>query len=206
MKRNNSPCRVLAAAGSEPGISAIKAALKGVWGQEELTVSHAFTISQVRQKISSYSGGSPADIMILKLPLRDEAGLEEILDIAQKNSRLQILLMVRREGFEQTAYRCRNYKIFVLSMPVQMQIMTQAVRFMLSIQRQTAEYGQEILRLKKKLGEIGYITKAKCLLIEKRGMTEEQAHYYLEREAMDRCAPKKEIALEIIRLEQGEPA
>ena len=42
------------------------------------------------------------------------------------------------------------------------------------------------------------------LLIQHRSMTEEEAHYYLERQAMDRCVGKKEIALEIISAAESE--
>ena len=62
------------------------------------------------------------------------------------------------------------------------------------------------MRLRKKLSEVGYITKAKCLLIQYREMSEDEAHYYLEREAMDRCVAKKEIALEIIRAVEAQRA
>ena len=118
--------------------------------------------------------------------------------MAASNSRLQTILMVRRDAYEQTAFRCRNTQIFVLSLPVQAQVLAEAVRFMLAIRRTMAERDDEVMRLRKKLSEIGYITKAKCLLIQQREMTEEEAHYYLERQAMDRCVGKKEIALEII--------
>ena len=200
MKRKYKACRVLAAAGNESGVSAIQKALRGVASREELTVSQAFTISQVRQKISPYTGADPVDIMILKLPLEDESGIEQILDMAGKNSHLQTVLMVRREAYEQISYRCRNSQIFVISLPVQMQILSEAVRFMLAMSRRIADRDDEVMRLRKKLSEIGYITKAKCLLIQYRGMTEEDAHYYLERKAMDRCVGKKEIALEIINM------
>ena len=76
--------------------------------------------------------------------------------------------------------------------------LAETVRFMLVTRRGMAERDDEVMRLRKKLSEIGYITKAKCLLIQHRSMTEEEAHYYLERQAMDRCVGKKEIALEII--------
>lgn len=39
---------------------------------------------------------------------------------------------------------------------------------------------------------------AKVLLIRKRGMTEQQAHKFLQKQAMDRCVPKSVIAAMII--------
>ena len=204
MKKKYKVCRILAA-GNEAGVSAILTALRGAAPREEISVSQAFTLSQLRGTVSPYSNAEPVDILILKLPLREDPGIEQILNLAASNSSLQTILMVRRDAYEQTAYRCRNTQIFVLSLPVQAQILTEAVRFMMAVRRGMAERDDEVMRLRKKLSEIGYITKAKCLLIQHRSMTEEEAHYYLERQAMDRCVGKKEIALEIIStVETGE--
>ena len=198
MKRKYKTCRVLVAAKNESGVEAIMNALRGVASRGELAVSKAMTISQVRNRIAPYSGDGPPDILIIKLPLEDEAGIEQILDMVAKSSRLQAILMVRRDAYEQISYRCRSLPIFVLSLPAQVQIMAEAVRFMMAAGRRMAESDEEVMRLRRKLSEIGYITRAKCLLIQDRAMSEEEAHYYLEREAMDRCVSKKEIALEII--------
>ena len=199
MKRKYKASRVLIAAGSESGVSSIRNLLRGAASRGEISLVEASSTAQVRQKISPYSGADPVDIMILKLPLEDGEGIEQILDMAGKNRHLQTVLMVRRDAYEQTAYRCRNSQIFVLALPAQAQVMLEAVRFMLAVGRGMADRDDEVLQLRKKLSEIGYITKAKCLLIQYRSMTEEEAHYYLERTAMDRCVAKKEIALEIIR-------
>ena len=204
MKKSFKVCRVLAAAGNEEGIRAIKSALRGVAPPEELMISQAYTISAVRQKVSSYAGGEPVDLLIMKLPLQDETGIEKVLDLAIRNSRLQTILMVRRDNYEQTAYRCRNEQILVLSLPAQVQILSESVRYMLAIRRNMNACEDEVVRLRTKLSESSNISKAKCLLIERRGMTEEEAHYYLERRAMDRCVAKREIALEIIREAQME--
>ncbi len=191
-------CRALAAARNEAGASTIEKVLRGAASREELQISQACTMSQVRQKISPYSGSENVDILVLKFPLEDETGIEQILDMAGKNTHLQTILMVRREAYDQIAYRCRNSQIFVMCQPVQLQIMSGALRFMLSVSRGFAEQDDEMMRLRRKLSEIGYITKAKCLLIQYRSMSEEDAHHYLERKAMNRCVSKKEIALEII--------
>ena len=44
------------------------------------------------------------------------------------------------------------------------------------------------------------VTKAKCLLIQMRQMTEEEAHYYLEKRAMDEGLSKREVAMGIINM------
>lgn len=47
--------------------------------------------------------------------------------------------------------------------------------------------------------EIRLINRAKWILIEQLKMTESDAHRYIEKQAMDRCVTRTEIAETIIR-------
>ena len=47
--------------------------------------------------------------------------------------------------------------------------------------------------------EIRAVNRAKWLLISEINMDEPEAHRYIEKQAMDRCVSKKEIAEEIIK-------
>ena len=47
--------------------------------------------------------------------------------------------------------------------------------------------------------EIRIIKRAKWLLISEKNMDDQKAHRYIEKQAMDRCLSKREIAEEIIR-------
>ncbi len=49
------------------------------------------------------------------------------------------------------------------------------------------------------MAEIRLINRAKWVLIEKQGMSEQDAHRYIEKQAMDRCVSKRIIAEEILR-------
>ena len=53
-------------------------------------------------------------------------------------------------------------------------------------------------RLKKSLVDIRLVNRAKCLLIEKLGLSEEAAHRELEKMAMDHRLEKVELAKRII--------
>ena len=47
--------------------------------------------------------------------------------------------------------------------------------------------------------EIRQVNRAKWLLIEQLKMTETDAHRYIEKQAMDRCVSRREIAMGIIK-------
>lgn len=199
MKQTRKTCRLLIAAGTDKGLAAILTSLRGLQVPEALQIMQAYTMTQVRQKVFPAAGAEPAQILIVGMPLKDEEGIDTLLDMAGRNSRIKILLLVRQEAYEQVVYQCRNLGVFVLSLPVKKQILMEAVRFMLAMNRQLQERDDELMRLRKNLSEIGLITRAKCILIQKKQMSEEEAHYYLEKRAMDSGLSKKEVASEIVR-------
>ena len=58
---------------------------------------------------------------------------------------------------------------------------------------------KKTLSLEEKMQEIRIVNRAKWVLITELKMTETDAHRYIEKQAMDRCVSKKEIAEEIIK-------
>ena len=54
--------------------------------------------------------------------------------------------------------------------------------------------------IEEKMEEIRFVNKAKWLLIRELKMDEPEAHRYIEKQAMDRCVTRREIAAEIIKL------
>ena len=53
--------------------------------------------------------------------------------------------------------------------------------------------------LEEKMDEIRLVNRAKWILISRLSMTEEDAHRYIEKRAMNQCVSKKEIALDLIK-------
>jgi response regulator NasT len=131
---------------------------------------------------------------------RDTACIDDLLLLAGKNPQLQTVLLVRREVQAQLAYRCRKYQIYVLSLPLRTQILTEMLRMCLTMRSRLMEKEEELQRMRKKTNEMSIVTKAKCLLIQMRQMTEEEAHYYLEKKAMDEGLSKREVAMGIINM------
>ena len=54
------------------------------------------------------------------------------------------------------------------------------------------------------MAEVRLINRAKWALIEQRGMTEDEAHKYIERQAMDRRLNRRVIAEEILKTTKEE--
>ena len=54
-------------------------------------------------------------------------------------------------------------------------------------------------RLQQKIEEMRLVDRAKCTLVQYLGLTEPQAHRYLEKQAMDMRMTRREVAEEILR-------
>lgn len=57
---------------------------------------------------------------------------------------------------------------------------------------------EEVRHLHEKLDDERTVTRAKLLLMERRGLTESQAHRHIEKAAMDERMTRRDVALEII--------
>ena len=199
MKGRSKTCYILAAAGKEESIQLLRQILKGVSGAGQLRIQQAVTLEQIRRGVSGAGAQAPADLLIAVMPLSDGTGVEGIIDVAQRHPQLMSILLVPQEAYEQVTYQCRNQQIFVIAMPFKRQVLAEAASFMLRIRTVIDDKDKELARMRKNLSEIRIITSAKIRLMQTRQMTEEEAHYYLEKEAMDRSLSKKEVAEEILR-------
>jgi response regulator NasT len=61
------------------------------------------------------------------------------------------------------------------------------------------ELQAENRKLLRKLDELRIVSRAKCLLVAHKGMSEDEAHSYIERLAMDRRETKLAIAESVVK-------
>ena len=74
----------------------------------------------------------------------------------------------------------------------------QAIRMGSAFRHRLLGLQKENNKLRAKLEELRYVSRAKFLLITEQGMSEEAAHRYIEKSAMDTRRTRKEVSLEII--------
>ena len=74
------------------------------------------------------------------------------------------------------------------------------MNWLISARERLRKVGDKIQPLEKRMEEIQLVNRAKWLLVSKLSMSEPDAHHYIERQAMNRCLPKRKVAEEIITL------
>ena len=84
--------------------------------------------------------------------------------------------------------KLEQYGVFVIPKPFSKSIFYQGVRFVFTSLRRVNAMKTQQDKLMKKVDDIRVVNRAKCILIQYRNMTEEEAHKYLEKEAITRCS------------------
>ena len=137
------------------------------------------------------------DLVLINSPLSDEFGSSLAADIcAGGNS--GVLMFVKSELYDEVYSKVMEDGVMVISKPVSTQMITQTLRIMCSARERLRGMEAKQATVEEKIKEIRIINKAKWMLIEKLGMTEEDAHKYIEKQAMDMRLPKKQVAENII--------
>ena len=138
------------------------------------------------------------DIVVVNAPLPDETGVKFAIDISAGKSTV-CLLFVRAELYEETKIKTTPRGVFSLPKPTSSIAVSQGLSFLISARERLKNLEKKTLSIEEKMEEIRLVNRAKWLLIDNLKMTEADAHRYIEKQAMDTCVSKNEVAREIIR-------
>lgn len=136
------------------------------------------------------------DIVIINTPLCDEFGVQFALDAASSYDS-GIMIFVKSELYEQVSYKTEEYGIFTLSRPTSKQTVFEALRMLVASRSRYRALREKSETLEQKMADIRLVNRAKALLSLHEGMSEAQAHRYIEKAAMDFGMKKAEVARNI---------
>lgn len=139
------------------------------------------------------------DIVIISAPLPDDFGTRLALDICA-DSTAGVLLLVKAEQYPDINARVSPFGILTLSKPTAPQLFSQSLLLLCGTRERLRRMEQKTASLEEKMEEIRLVNRAKWLLIEQLKMTENEAHRYIEKQAMDRCVTRRVIAENILAM------
>ena len=137
------------------------------------------------------------DLVILNAPLRDEFCTQLALNLSRDN--LCVLMLVPAESFDAVCYKVEDEGILTLSKPVSRNGLLGAIKLLTAMRGKLRKLDRQNQALQEKMQDIRTVNRAKWLLIEIKRMTENEAHYYIEKQAMDMRLSRREVAENIIR-------
>ena len=170
--------------------SSVRSALTAKYGR----VLTAETVQEARRAVER----EKIALMVIFSPLKDEEEIPRLFDMAERRG-IAAGYIVGREIYGEAAYRLEGRNVFVVAYPLQMDQVLQIVSFLYQVQKRFWLVLSEQERLQRQVQDIQIACRVKCLLVEKREMTEEEAHHFIEQEAMNTGLSKREAALKILK-------
>lgn len=138
------------------------------------------------------------DYVIINSPLPDDIGTGFAIDACNSKGTV-VLLMVRGELHDEIYDKVAEHGVFTLPKPTSKPALATALNWMSSARERLRKSEKKTLSIEEKMEEIRIVNRAKWLLISEIKMDEQEAHRYIEKQAMDRCISKREVAETIIK-------
>ena len=138
------------------------------------------------------------DLVIVNSPLPDESGESFSRQTARRDNS-QVILVVKDERFEEVSRACETDGVLTIAKPLNKAVFLSALLLARSAHARLKRLLDENSRLKQKLEDIGIINRAKYILISYMKMSEQEAHRFIEKQAMDMRAAKRVIAEGILK-------
>ena len=137
------------------------------------------------------------DFVIINAPLPDEMGTRLAIDVCDRGYSACLLLLAA-SLYDEVDAKVSAHGVFTLSKPINQSMFQQAIKWLASGRERMRRFEKKETTVEEKISEIRTISRAKLLLVEKMNMTENEAHKFIEKKAMNLCKTKLEIAEDII--------
>ncbi|MFC2821858.1 MAG: ANTAR domain-containing response regulator [Sphaerochaeta sp.] len=184
--------KILIAATPEKAVKNIEALVREAG---YYNISEASSGAQARRLIAAEDW----DIVIIDHPLSDDDS-SSLIRMLVEHSDASPVLLVKPELIHEIEAELSGTATVFAEKPLSKKGLFQALDLAASIKGKIEKLKAQNATLEARLEDMKYINRAKIALIINKGMSENQAHRFIEKMAMDKRSPKREIAKAIIRL------
>lgn len=138
------------------------------------------------------------DLVVINTPLSDEFG-HELAEYITEKFVSGVMVIARAELFDQVNDKMEPLGILTVQKPLSRPLFYQALHLLIATQNRWQRFDRENQKLRTKMEEVRIVARAKCILVEYLRMSEQQAHRYIEKQAMDMRTSKKDVAENILK-------
>ena len=136
-----------------------------------------------------------ADSLAFLLP---EKKFDPVINFDSGAAKSVALIVVSADKYTEVFMKVAEYGVFTLMKPLPQREAERAVEWMCVTRERLRGYERAEKSVSEKMEEIRLVNRAKWILIDVLGMSENDAHRYIEKQAMNRCVTKSEVARGII--------
>ena len=138
------------------------------------------------------------DLIIVDSPVQDESG-ENFSRRAAVNGVSQVILLVNSESFDSVSAACEEDGVLIIAKPADNSLLWFALSLAKSVHNRLKRMQAENSQLKQKIEDLRIIDRAKWILISSMKMSEQEAHRYIEKQAMDIRSSRRFVAEGILK-------
>ena len=143
------------------------------------------------------------DIVLINAPLPDDFGMRLAIDLCS-TSHAGVLLCVKSALYNDVYSKVTPHGVLTLSKPTSLPMITHSLRVLCALRERLRKLEAKQQSVEERMEEIRLVNRAKWLLIQHQGMTEAQAHRYIEKQSMDIRVSKGAVAQDIIKTYGGQ--
>lgn len=137
------------------------------------------------------------DLVIINAPLPDEPGEDFAIDVT-RDCNASVLLVTSGEVYEDVLEHVTDFGVLVIAKPLTYRRLDQAIRFLSAVQNTVHRMEKQLQTEHEKMEELRIVSKAKLVLIEQKHMTEDEAHRFIGKQAMDSGISRRRAAERIL--------
>ena len=153
--------------------------------------------AEARRRMSE----SDFELIVVNAPLPDEFG-HELCITAVEQTDAGVVFLVKAAQAEQLLAPLNEQGVLLLSKPFSNTLFVQAMHMAAASNHRLQLLRQENARMQEKIAQVRLVSHAKCCLVEREQMSEDAAHRYIEKRAMDTRMSRGEVAQEILEDEE----
>ncbi len=182
----------LIVSGFEKGTAFVSDTLKDFSLERIVTVTSG---SEARRLIQ----GQDFDLVVINAPMKDESG-EKLSTFIATQSKSTVILIVKSEHYEEISELVEDYGVITVAKPINKNMFWFSLKLARAAHRRMSQMQKENQKLVQKIEDIRIVDRAKHVLVSYLSMSEQEAHKYIERQAMDSRSTRRAIAEGILKL------
>ena len=160
-------------------------------GQEVSTVNVTDGVHMRCMDVSGF------DAVIISTPLADEFGLDLTAELRGK-TKAAFIVLTKSEIADEVQNKIKFTGAFVIGRPCGKAALLQAIRFADLAGENMKRLEQENVQLEKQLEDVKVVSRAKACLMQYLNLTEEQAHRFIQKQAMDMRKTQRAVAEDVL--------
>ena len=157
-------------------------------------ISASYTADSARKNVLD----DEFDLICINAPLPDENGIKLSEEFAN-STRSSVVIIVPQKNADDVNDLLTKHGVLVIAKPINRHLFHHYLQFTDCFRMRMFRVAEENERLKHMVEDMKVINRSKLLLVTCLNMSEEQAHRYLEKQAMDLRVSKLQIAMQVIK-------